>query len=197
MNGMNGMIGYALCGSYCTFKKSIEAVKNLVNAGYDVLPIMSENAYSVNTRFGESKEIITQIEILCDRDIIHTIKDAEPLGPSVRLDALIVSPCTGNTLAKIAHGITDTAVTMAVKAHLRNDRPVIIAMASNDGLSNNLKNIGLLLERKNLYFVPFGQDDFVNKPHSLVADFYLINDTLEKALSGKQLQPLLVSYKIL
>lgn len=189
---MEYTIGYALCASYCTFDKSIAAMKRLIDEGYNILPIMSENAYNVDTRFGNASDICWSIKDTCGKDIIHTIKTAEPLGPKIRLDAMVVSPCTGNTLAKIAHGITDTSVTMAVKAHLRNDRPVVIALASNDALSANLKNIGLLLERKNIYFVPFGQDDCINKPHSLVADLSMLNDTLKAALESQQLQPLLI-----
>lgn len=188
-------IGYALCASYCTFEKSIAEIKRLKAEGYDIQPIMSENAYRIDTRFGKASEIRGIIQDICNREIIHTISEAEPLGPKIKLDAMIVSPCTGNTLAKIAHGITDTAVTMSVKAHIRNDRPVIIAIASNDALSANLKNIGLLIERKNVYFVPFGQDDPQNKPHSLVADFSLLSDALRNALNHRQIQPLLINQK--
>ena len=186
------MIGYALCASYCTFEKSIEEMRKLIVAGYEIVPIMSGNAYNTDTRFGTACGIHETIVKICGRDIISTIEEAEPLGPEIRLSAMIISPCTGNTLAKIAHGITDTSVTMAVKAHLRNNCPVVIALASNDALSANLKNIGLMLERKNIYFVPFGQDDTVNKPNSLVADFTKLGDTLELALNNCQIQPLLI-----
>jgi Archaeal flavoproteins len=189
---MKYVIGYALCASYCTFEKSLEEMKNLADNGYDIVPIMSGNAYNTDTRFGLACEIRENIKSVCGKDIISTVEDAEPLGPNIKLDAMIVSPCTGNTLAKITYGITDTPVTMAVKAHMRNDRPVVIALASNDALSANLKNIGMMLERKNVYFVPFGQDDTVNKPHSLVADFTKLGDTLKFALDNRQIQPLLI-----
>ena len=171
------MIGYAFCGSFCTHKKSLSELSNLC-------------VYTTNTRFGTSDELISRVEEITGRKVIKTIVEAEPLGPKIHLDALLISPCTGNTLAKIARGITDGAVTMASKAHLRSDRPLVIALSSNDALSANLQNISLLLERKNVYFVPMMQDDPTNKPHSLVADFSLLNKTLELALEGKQIQPL-------
>ena len=182
------MIGYALCGSFCTHKRSVDILKELKKTGYDIQPIASENSYSTDTRFGTAQELRDNLLGICQREIIHTIKDAEPLGPRISLDALIICPCTGNTLAKIANGITDTAVTMAAKAHLRSDRPLVIALASNDALSANLKNVGALLQKKQVYFVPMVQDDPGKKPHSLVADFSLVPETLEMALSGKQLQ---------
>ena len=189
---MGYKIGYAMCASYCTFEKSLAEMQKFVENGHEIVPVMSENAYNFDTRFGTAEEIRDEIKNICGREIISTIKDAEPLGPTIKLDAVIVSPCTGNTLAKIAQGITDTPVTMAVKAHLRNDRPVVIALSSNDALSANLKNIGVLLERKNIYFVPFGQDDTVNKPHSLSADFTQLGDTLTAAIDKRQIQPLLI-----
>lgn len=182
------MIGYAFCGSFCTHKRSLEMLEKIINMGYDVLPIMSENVYTTDTRFGKASELIEQVRGLCNRDIIHTIVQAEPLGPKVKLDALIISPCTGNTLAKIANGITDTAVSMAAKAHLRSNRPLVLALASNDALSSNLKNIGALLQRKSVYFVPMEQDEPIEKPHSLIADFELLPGTLNSALEGKQYQ---------
>ena len=165
------MIGYALCGSFCTIGRSLDALAKLREAGYDIQPIVSEHVFSLDTRFQSAKELIERVETITGRRVIHTIVDAEPLGPRLPLDALIVAPCTGNTLAKIASGITDTSVTMAVKAHLRRDRPTVIALASNDSLSQNLQNIATLLLRKQVYFVPMRQDDPENKPHSLVADF--------------------------
>ncbi|MBQ2378013.1 MAG: dipicolinate synthase subunit B [Clostridia bacterium] len=182
------MIGYALCGSFCTHKRSVDILKELKKTGYDIQPIVSENAYSTDTHFGTAQELRDNLLGICQREIIHTIKDAEPLGPRVNLEALIICPCTGNTLAKIANGITDTAVTMAAKAHLRSDRPLVIALASNDALSANLKNVGALLQKKQVYFVPMVQDDPEKKPHSLVADFSLVPETLEMALSGRQIQ---------
>jgi len=182
------MIGYAFCGSFCTHKKSFEMLKRIIEIGYDVQPIMSENVYSTDTRFGNAAELIKKVNDLCNRPIIHTIVEAEPLGPKIKLDALIISPCTGNTLAKIANGITDTAVTMAAKAHLRSNRPLVLALASNDALSANLKNIGTLISRKAVYFVPMEQDEPIEKPHSLIADFELLPQTLEQALNAKQFQ---------
>ena len=186
------MIGYALTGSFCTISQSIEAAQGLIDKGYDILPIMSEWAYSTNTRFGEAEYIARKFSNICGRDIIHTIVDAEPLGPKIGLEAMIISPCTGNTLAKLANGITDSAVCMAAKAHLRNNKPLIIALATNDALSANLKNIGMLFSRKNVYFVPLGQDDPVSKSASLVCDFSKIESTLNYALLGVQIQPLLL-----
>ncbi len=184
------MIGYAFCGSFCTFKDSFEALSLVKSKYLDIVPIMSFNAYNTDTRFGTSQEWIQKIETLCQNKIINTIVDAEPLGPARPLDALIIAPCTGNTLAKIANGITDTPVCMAAKAHLRQDRPLIIALASNDAMSANLANIAKLLTRKGVYFVPLRQDEPVKKPHSLVCDFGLLPDTLEKALKGEQIRKL-------
>lgn len=181
------MIGFAYTGSFCTISKSIDVMKLLVDKGIEIQPIMSRNAYTTDTRFGEAITVREKIMKIAGRQIIHTIVDAEPLGPKTKLDALIISPCTGNTLSKIANGITDTSVCMAAKAHLRNNNPLIIALATNDALSGNLKNIGTLLSRKNVYFVPMIQDDPINKPHSLVADFELIPKTLENAFEGKQI----------
>lgn len=186
------MIGYAFCGSFCTHKKSIEQLKNLKKIGYDILPIMSENVYNTDTYFGTAKELKEQVEEITKNKIIHSIVDAEPLGPKISLEALILAPCTGNTLAKIARGITDTSVTMASKAHLRSDRPLVVALCSNDALSANLQNISILLERKNVFFVPMKQDDPSKKPHSLVSEFSLLEKTLIGALQGKQIQPLFI-----
>ena len=180
------MIGYAFCGSFCTLSRSVRVLEELVKIGYEILPIMSETAYSTDTRFGKAESFIKEIEEICSRRIVHTVEGAEPLGPRIPLDALVIAPCTGNTLAKIASGITDTAVTMAAKAHLRSDRPLIIALASNDAMSANLGNIGKMLNRKCVYFVPMVQDDPTKKPHSLVADFSLLRPTLQNAMLGKQ-----------
>ena len=184
------MIGYALCGSFCTFADSLSALTELKKTCGDILPIMSFNAYGTDTRFGKSADWIAKIEEICEKNIIHTIADAEPLGPKISLDALVIAPCTGNTLAKLANGITDTPVCMAAKAHLRSDRPLIISLATNDAMSANLGNIATLLARKNVYFVPMRQDDPIKKPHSLVADLSLLPKTLEDALSGKQTRKL-------
>lgn len=180
------MIGFALCGSFCTISKALDTMKKMVNRGYDIIPIMSYNAYNTDTRFGKAEEIRRCVLDISGREVIHTIVAAEPLGPQITLDALIIAPCTGNTLAKIALGITDTPVCMAAKAHLRNDKPLILALATNDALSANLNNIATLLNRKSIYFTPMVQDDPIKKPHSLVADFNLIEDTLTKAMIGIQ-----------
>lgn len=186
------MIGFAMCGSFCTHKKALEQMSALRASGEDILPIMSENVYSTDTKFGRAEDLKKRVRDLCGRDMISSIVDAEPIGPKELLDILVICPCTGNTLAKLAAGITDTAVTMAAKAHLRSDRPLVIALASNDALSANLKNIGTMLNRKNVYFVPMSQDDPVKKPHSLVADFDLLLPTIEAARRGKQYQKIFV-----
>ena len=180
------MIGYAMCGSFCTHRASLLQLESLVARGLEVVPVMSEIVYNTSTRFGEAQELIRRVEELCGCKVIHSIVDAEPLGPAIELDAMIICPCTGNTLAKLAAGITDTPVCMAAKAHLRGDRPLVITLASNDALSANMKNIATLLNRKCVYFVPMRQDDPEKKPHSLVADFSLLLPTLDAALEGKQ-----------
>ena len=184
-------IGFAICGSFCTFKSVFKEIENLTSLGYDIVPIMSENAFSFDTRFGEAKFWQDEFRRITNKDIIHTIKDAEPIGPKKLLDILVVAPCTGNTLAKLSNGISDTSVTLATKAHLRNARPLVIAVSTNDALSGAGKNIGNLLNYKNTYFVPFRQDSFKNKPCSCVADFTLLPKTIENALKGIQLQPIL------
>ena len=186
------MIGYAFCGSFCTHARSLTELERLACEGVDILPIMSENAYSTDTKFGSAALFRDRVEKITKREIIHTIKDAEPLGAASPLDALIISPCTGNTLAKIAHGITDTAVTMTAKAHLRCDRPLLIALATNDGASQNLANLATLLQRKSVYFVPLCQDDPIGKPHSLVADFGRLSEAFDKMREGKQMRPLFI-----
>ena len=186
-------VGFALCGSFCTFKKAIPQIKALCDEGYKVIPIMSGAAYSTDTRFGAARDFIDEIESICGEKIIHTITGAEPIGPKKLLDALVIAPCTGNTLGKMANGITDTSVTLAAKAHLRNSRPVIIAVSTNDALGAAANNIGMLLNSKNIYFVPMKQDDCEGKPNSVVADFSLIPETVETVLTkGKQPQPVLL-----
>lgn len=186
-------VGFALCGSFCTFKKVIPQIEKLVNNGYRVVPIMSNMAYTTDTRFGKAKDFNQQIEQICNEKIISTISDAEPIGPKQLLDILVIAPCTGNTLGKLANGISDTSVTLATKAHLRNGRPVVIAVSTNDALGTSAKNIGDLMNSKNIYFVPMKQDDHINKPNSIVADFEYIPDTVNKVLSTKiQLQPILL-----
>ena len=186
------MIGFAMCGSYCTHKRSLGQLRALIADDYEVLPIVSENVFSTDTRFGRASDLYTELYNICGKEPIHTIKDAEPLGPKIRLDTLIICPCTGNTLAKMAEGITDTAVTMAAKAHLRGNGRLVIALASNDALSANLKNISVMLNRKKVFFVPMEQDDPTSKPHSLVASFELLKPTLEAAKKGIQYQKLFI-----
>ena len=183
-------IGYCFTGSFCTFSRSFRALEELVLSGYEVVPIMSENAYYTDTRFHKAEEFSTRVEALCHKRIIHTVVDAEPLGPREPLDALVVAPCTGNTLATVARGITDTAATMAIKAHLRSDRPLLIALASNDAMSQNLSSIAAVLNRKSVYFVPMSQDSPTDKPHSLVAEMEFIPRALDSALKGEQIRPL-------
>ncbi len=190
---MNEMtVGFAVCGSFCTFKKVIPQMKRLKEQGFRVIPIMSHTAYTTDTRFGKCRDFIEEIEEICQEKIIYTISGAEPIGPKKLLDALVIAPCTGNTLGKMANGITDTSVTLAAKAHLRNARPVIIAVSTNDALGAAAKNIGLLMNCKNIYFVPMGQDDPKEKPNSIVAHFECIPDAVEAVLStSQQPQPVL------
>lgn len=184
-------IGFALCGSFCTLNSVIEQIKALKELGYDVLPIMSETVYNTDTRFGKAEDFINRVEEISGNKIIHTIQCAEPIGPKALLDLLVIAPCTGNTLAKLAYGITDTSVTMAAKAHLRNERPLLIAVSTNDALAAAGKNIGTLLNYKNIYFVPFSQDMPEGKPRSAIADFSLIPGAVLAALGGRQLQPII------
>ena len=186
------MIGYAFCGSFCTHSASLLQMESLIEKGYEIQPIMSERVYSTDTRFGTAEALRKRVRELSGREILHTVVDTEPLGPKISLDAMIIAPCTGNTLAKLANGIYDTPVTLAVKSHLRNQRPVVIGVSSNDSLSTTAKNIGLLLNSKHYYFVPMRQDDPQKKPFSVVCDFSLLKDTVEAALYGKQLQPMLI-----
>lgn len=188
-------VGFAICGSFCTFKAVFEEIKKLKASGYEIIPIMSENSYNFDTRFGDAAHWREQLREITGKAIIHTIPQAEPIGPKKMLDALVIAPCTGNTLAKLSMGVADTCVTLAAKAHLRNGRPLIIAPSTNDALTNAGKNIGALLNYKNIYFVPFGQDSFQNKPTSMVADFSRISDALEGALKGEQLQPVIIEPK--
>lgn len=180
-------IGYCLTGSFCTFEKSIGALETLVKAGHNVTPIMSENAYSTDTRFGNAEDIQNRLIQITGNSIIHTIEQAEPVGPKKMFDVLAVVPCTGNTLAKLANGITDTAATMAVKSHLRNGRPVVIGVSTNDALGAAAKNIGALLNYRHYYFVPFGMDNCIMKPKSMVCDFSQVCDAIEKAEKGEEI----------
>lgn len=185
-------VGFAFCGSFCTHHKVLPALRKITEEYRTVIPIASEYTAVTDTRFGEAKTLLSEMEQLTGHPVMTDISAVEPIGPKALLDVLVIAPCTGNTLAKLAAGITDTAVTMATKAHLRNNRPVVIALASNDGLSGNAKNLGELLVRKNYYFVPFGQDNPTNKPCSLIADFNQISATVAAALEGNQIQPLLL-----
>ena len=184
-------IGFAMCGSFCTFKKTLAALEELKKTGAEIFPVMSEAAASTDTRFGAAEEFRKRIKEITGHEIIETIKGAEPIGPRAYLDLLIVLPCTGNTLAKTAAGIADSAVTMAVKAHLRNSRPVLIGVSTNDGLGAAAENIGRLLVRKNMYFIPFSQDDYIKKPNSLVAHFDKLVPAAEAAAENRQLQPII------
>ena len=192
LEGLN--LGVALCGSFCTFSKSIKLIQELVDKKINVFPIMSFNAYSTSTRFYDCQKFISEIENLTGKKIISSIVDAEPLGPKNMLDAILIAPCTGNTLAKMSYGITDTPVLLAVKSMMRNEKPVIIALATNDGVGANLKNIGHMINKKGIYFVPLGQDDVINKPYSLVADFSKCINTLDNAINNVQIQPIFISY---
>ena len=188
----NITVGFAMCGSFCTFEKVIPQMKALTDANYKVIPIMSETAYNTDTRFGSAESIRAKVTDACQNEIIHTIRDAEPIGPKKLLDLLIVAPCTGNTLAKLSNGITDSCVTLATKAHLRNMRPVLLGVSSNDALSTSAQNIGKLMNSKNIFFIPMCQDDHEGKPNSLVADFTFCQKAVEFALQKKQLQPMLI-----
>ena len=184
-------IGFCMCGSFCTFSKIMTELENLAKTNAVIYPIMSETAYSTDTRFGNATDFHQKIKDITNKDIIKSVKEAEPIGPKGYLDVLVIAPCTGNSLAKLANGIADTSVTMAAKAHLRNGKPIVVAVSTNDGLGSAAKNIGTLLNCKNIYFVPFRQDDCINKPNSLVADMTKIKETIEAALDQKQLQPVL------
>ncbi len=184
-------IGFAMCGSFCTFSQ-IFPVMELLTRDYKVIPIFSNATCTVDSRFGTAKEHLRTVTEICSMEPLHTIAQVEPIGPQKLLDALVIAPCTGNTLAKLAHSIADTPVTMAAKSHLRNGRPVLVAVSTNDALAGAAENIGKLLARKHFYFVPFGQDDAKGKPTSMVADFSRIPDALSAALEGRQLQPILL-----
>ncbi len=194
MISLNGLrVGFAFTGSFCMLSKTLESLKTTAGYGADITPIMSEITASTDTRFGTSDYFKNEMLKISEKStVISSIRDAEPIGPKKLLDVLVIAPCTGNTLTKLALGITDSCVTMAAKAHLRNGRPVIIGVSSNDGLSNTAKNIGLLMNYKNVYIVPYRQDDFDKKPTSIVSDMELIPQTIISALDGKQLQPLIL-----
>lgn len=190
-------VGFALTGSHCTIDRIFPQIENLIKEGLQVFPIISPAVNRSNTRFGEAKNIKERLIKITGNRIIKTITEAEPIGPQKLFDLIVIAPCTGNTLAKLANGITDTPVLMAAKAQLRNQRPVVLAISSNDGLGINAKNIGILLAIKNIFMVPFGQDDPLHKPNSLVSKMELLLPTIEKALQNEQIQPLLISNNIL
>lgn len=185
-------IGFAITGSSCNFGLVFPEIEGLAKEGADIYPILSEAAATFDTRFGKAEEWKEKFREITGKELIETIVDAEPVGPKLNLDILVVAPCTGNTVGKLANAITDTPVTMAVKAHLRNNKPVVLAIATNDGLGASAKNIGLLINMKNIYFAPFGQDNPEGKPKSLVAKFHELIPTIEEALEGNQIQPVLV-----
>ena len=187
-------IGIALTGSFCTFVKMFTELQKLKDAGADIYPIMSDASQTIDSRFGKPDTYVTKVKEITGKEPIISIPGAEPIGPKAYLDALAILPCTGNTAAKLANGITDTPVLMAAKAHMRNNKPLVISISTNDGLGMNLKNIGLLCNSKNIYFVPFGQDNYRTKPNSLVAHVELLIPTLEMALEHRQYQPILKDY---
>ncbi len=190
----NKTVGFALTGSFCTYKKVFPQLEKISEKGARIIPFMSEISSVTDTRFGTSSEHLEQLERITGEKVITSVNTAEPIGPKKLLDILIVAPCTGNTIAKLANGIADSTVTLAVKSHLRNGRPVLIAISTNDGLGRNAKNIGILANQKNIYIVPFGQDDCSEKATSVVSDMNMIIPAAELALDGKQIQPLLITY---
>lgn len=187
-------VGLAVTGSHCTIDETLPEIERLVKEGADVLPIISGAVETTDTRFGEAAHLINKLREITGKEPISTIKDAEPFGPKKLADVMVIAPCTGNTLAKLANGITDSAVLMAAKAHLRNLRPVVIGISTNDGLGMNAKNLGLLINTKNIYLVPFGQDSPTGKPNSLKSNMNLILETIEAAMQGIQLQPVIIAF---
>lgn len=185
-------VGFVMTGSFCTFKTTIPYMKKIIEEKAEIVPIMSFNAYNLDTKFGKSADFISEIENITHKKIIHTITDAEPIGPKKMTDIMVIAPCTGNTIAKLVNGITDTPATMAAKSHLRNNNPLVIAPSTNDGLSGNASNIGVLLNRTNYFFVPFKQDNPITKPRSIVFDVTYLIKTLETALDREQIQPILL-----
>ena len=185
-------IGFVLTGSFCTFSKVLPKMKELIKKGAEIIPITSFNSYNLDTKFGKAKDFIDEIEEMTGKKIIHTIQDAEPIGPKKMTDIMVIAPCSGNTMAKLACDIIDTPATMSAKSHLRNNNPLVIAPSTNNGLSGNAENIGKLLNRKNYYFVPFKQDNPITKPRSIVFDAEYIIKTIEYALEGEQISPILL-----
>lgn len=192
MNLEGKKIGFVMTGSFCTFRKTIDELKKIVKLGAKVVPIMSENSYTMDTKFGKAENFIKEIEEITDTRILHTIQEVEPLGPKDMIDIMVVAPATGNTMAKLANDIMDGPAVMAVKSHLRRERPVVIAISTNNGLSSAGQNIGKLLNMKHYYFVPFRQDNPITKPRSIVFDPSYLIKTIEYALDGEQIQPILL-----
>ncbi len=192
MNLEGKRIGFVMTGSFCTFRKTIDELKKIVKLGAKVVPIMSENSYTMDTKFGKAEDFINEIENITGTKLLHTIQEVEPLGPKDMLDILVVAPATGNTMAKLANDIIDGPATMAVKSHLRRERPVVMAISTNNGLSGAGENIGKLLNRKHYYFVPFKQDNPITKPRSIVFDPSYLIKTIEYALDDEQIQPILL-----
>lgn len=195
MNNNNQPIqlGFAISGSFCTFQKTLELLNELSKKNFNIVPIFSEHSSQWDTRFQKADVFVTKVKEITKHPGIFTVSEAEPIGPKGYLDALVIAPCTGNTLAKLCHGITDTTVLMAAKAHLRNEKPLIIAVSTNDALGMNFKNLGQLMNMKNVYFVPFGQDNYQKKPNSMIAHYDFVEETILCALKGKQLQPVIRS----
>lgn len=192
MNLKDKNIGFILTGSFCMFKTTLEQMKNIKKEGANIIPIMSYNAHNLDSKFGKAQDFINEIESITENKIINTIQSAEPIGPKGLTDIMLIEPCSGNTIAKLANGITDTPAIMAAKSHLRNENPIVIAISTNDALAGNAENIGKLLNRRHFYFVPFRQDNPITKPKSLVFDAKYTIPTLEEALDGKQIQPILI-----
>jgi dipicolinate synthase subunit B len=188
-------VGFAFTGSFCTINKMYVYIEELVKRGADVFPMVSYSVATMDTRFAKAEDTLKRLKEITGKEVIKTIPEAEPVGPKLKLDIMIIAPCTGNSAAKLINGITDTPTIMAAKSHLRNGRPLVLAMATNDGLGMSGKNITQLLNIKNIYMVPFGQDDYTNKPNSLVADFNLLLETVEYALEKQQKQPVLINYE--
>lgn len=186
-------IGFAITGSFCTFEKIKKIIEKMTKEGMELTPVFSENTRKIDSRFGKAEGFVEEIEQLVGKKGIYTIQEAEPIGPSGCFDAMVIAPCTGNTMAKLSAGITDTPVLMAAKAHLRNEKPLILAVSTNDALGINFKNLGLLANMKNIYFVPFGQDNYEKKPKSMIAHMELIPETIKEALNGRQIQPMVRS----
>lgn len=184
-------IGFAICGSFCTHKKILEVIEMLTQKGYNIVPIVSETVASVSTRFGKAQDFLDNLSSITGKNVVRSIVEAEPLGPQNAFDILVIAPLTGNTLGKIANGINDTAVTMACKAHIRNNKPVVLGVSTNDAMGLNYKNMGVLMASKNFYFVPFEQDNYVAKPKSLVANWDKVEDTILCAMRGEQIQPII------